>query len=50
MGSGVHTKALGHGFSGFSSAYPYIGSEVVPFCGVYLDSYKVNPERNYKGA
>ena len=29
--------------------YP-IGSKVVPFCGLYLGSYKVTPKRNYFGA
>ena len=24
-----------------------IGSELVPFCGLYLESYKVIPKRNY---
>ena len=27
-----------------------VGSIVVPFCGWYLGSYKVNPKRNYLGA
>ena len=27
-----------------------IGSKVVPFCGLYLESYKVTPKRNYFGA
>ena len=27
-----------------------IGSGVVPFCGLYLGSYKVIPKRNYYGA
>ena len=26
------------------------GSIVVPFCGSYLESYKVIPKRNYYGA
>ena len=25
-----------------------LGSEVVPFCGLYLESYKVIPKRKYK--
>ena len=27
-----------------------IGPSVVPFCGLYLKSYKVIPKRNYLGA
>ena len=27
-----------------------IGSIVVPFCGLYLESYKVLPKRDYNGA
>ena len=30
--------------------HPIIGSIVVPFCGLYLVSYKVIPKRNYDGA
>ena len=30
--------------------YPFLGSIVVPFWGSYLESYKVNPKRNYFGA
>ena len=30
--------------------YLPIGSLVVPFCGLYLESYKVIPKRNYLGA
>ena len=32
-----------------TSVYP-IGSMVVPFCGLYVGSYKVLPSRNYYGA
>ena len=28
----------------------HIGSKVVPFCGLYLGSYKVTTKRNYFGA
>ena len=27
-----------------------IGPQVVPFCGLYLESYKALPKRNYLGA
>ena len=42
-------KHVGEAGSGRAKALP-IGSKVVPFCGLYLDSYRVIRKRNYLGA
>ena len=43
----MHNNSIPMIRSQFVKTHVPIGSEVVPFCGLYLESHKVIPKRNY---